>query len=334
MRTLEALFVAALLLPFPLAPPLPARIADCNQNRVADEADIAGGTSGDCNGNGIPDECDLRVRELLFRPGGSLALGGFQTSFELADLNGDGAPDAALPTSPEEGPIPGLVSVLLNDGSGELLLPGLYPAGQNPSSTRAADLDGDGFLDLVVPCKDAQAISALRSRGDGRFYAVAPLRLFRPKLGWDASVAALDLDEDGRADLAMNEPWTGQVLFFLNTSPPPRSLDLDRDGVPDECRRTRFRRGDTDGSGAVELADAVLVLEMLFRAGLEPACREAADADNDGSLALTDAVYLVAYLFLGGPPPAPPGPPPAPCGLDPDPPGGPGDLGCASYGGC
>ncbi|MDY7109093.1 MAG: C1 family peptidase, partial [Planctomycetota bacterium] len=33
--------------------------ADCNENGVPDDCDIADGTSGDCNGNGIPDECDI-----------------------------------------------------------------------------------------------------------------------------------------------------------------------------------------------------------------------------------------------------------------------------------
>jgi len=33
--------------------------ADCNNNRVPDECDIADGTSQDLNGNGIPDECEL-----------------------------------------------------------------------------------------------------------------------------------------------------------------------------------------------------------------------------------------------------------------------------------
>ena len=33
-------------------------LGDCNGNGVADEVDIAGGTSQDCSGNGIPDECE------------------------------------------------------------------------------------------------------------------------------------------------------------------------------------------------------------------------------------------------------------------------------------
>ena len=35
-----------------------AMVGDCNANGIADELDIAAGTSDDCSGNGIPDECE------------------------------------------------------------------------------------------------------------------------------------------------------------------------------------------------------------------------------------------------------------------------------------
>jgi len=34
-------------------------ITDCNCNGVADDHDVASGTSQDCNGNAVPDECDI-----------------------------------------------------------------------------------------------------------------------------------------------------------------------------------------------------------------------------------------------------------------------------------
>ena len=38
---------------------LPGEVVDCNSNGIADDQDIAAGTSNDCNENDIPDECDL-----------------------------------------------------------------------------------------------------------------------------------------------------------------------------------------------------------------------------------------------------------------------------------
>ncbi len=36
---------------------------DCNSNGTADSCDISAGTSSDCNGNGLPDECDLATAQ-------------------------------------------------------------------------------------------------------------------------------------------------------------------------------------------------------------------------------------------------------------------------------
>ena len=92
-----------------------------------------------------------------------------------------------------------------------------------------------------------------------------------------------------------------------------------------------FHRGDTDGSGTLELTDAIRVLGFLFLGDEAPSCLEAADTDDSGALELTDAVLVLTYLFTGGLAPPPPGPPPGPCG--PDPAGSPA-LSCAEYPGC
>ncbi len=77
----------------------------------------------------------------------------------------------------------------------------------------------------------------------------------------------------------------------------------------------RFRRGDADMNGSLEITDAVALLGHLFLGGPEPPCPDAADADDNGSQEITDAVVILGYLFLGGANPASPGP--AFCGRDP-----------------
>jgi hypothetical protein len=81
-----------------------------------------------------------------------------------------------------------------------------------------------------------------------------------------------------------------------------------------DCLRL-FRRGDVDGTGTVQLTDAVYILNHLFLAGRAPSCPDAADADDNGTLELTDAVRILRYLFLASSPPEPPGP--TDCGPDP-----------------
>jgi hypothetical protein len=77
----------------------------------------------------------------------------------------------------------------------------------------------------------------------------------------------------------------------------------------------RFLRGDMSGDGAVDLTDAINVLDHLFLGGATPTCEDAADADDNGSLEITDAVKVLGYLFLGSA--EPPAPGPRVCGVDP-----------------
>lgn len=91
-----------------------------------------------------------------------------------------------------------------------------------------------------------------------------------------------------------------------------------------------FRRGDVNDDAAVNLSDAVSLLDYLFRAGEPPGCLEAANPNDDGQVDLTDAVYLLNHLFLQGPAPVSPGY--ALCGPDPEATGS--ELGCRAYRTC
>jgi hypothetical protein len=93
------------------------------------------------------------------------------------------------------------------------------------------------------------------------------------------------------------------------------------------CEPGVFRRGDTDGSGTLNVTDPIRVLHFLFRGGVPLSCLDAGDVDDSGSLNVTDPIYLLSFLFHGGPPPRSPHPG---CGQDETPEG----LGCESYEGC
>ncbi|HAK94749.1 MAG TPA: hypothetical protein DCM87_07025 [Planctomycetes bacterium] len=67
-----------------------------------------------------------------------------------------------------------------------------------------------------------------------------------------------------------------------------------------------LRRGDANGNNLLTIADAVTLLDHLFRGGAAPYCRALADASGDDKLTIGDAVYLLAYLFNRGPAPEPP----------------------------
>jgi len=69
----------------------------------------------------------------------------------------------------------------------------------------------------------------------------------------------------------------------------------------------QFLRGDGNGDGTVNVADAVFTLSYLFSQGAGP-CPDALDANDDGSVDIGDAIYELGFLFSGGPPPPPPFP--------------------------
>jgi len=86
-------------------------------------------------------------------------------------------------------------------------------------------------------------------------------------------------------------------------------------GPPFVIEVGKFRRADSDGSGTLDLTDAIAVLGRLFLGAAEPACLDAADADDSGVLDLTDAIYSLGWQFTGGA--IPPAPGPTACGPDP-----------------
>jgi hypothetical protein len=63
--------------------------------------------------------------------------------------------------------------------------------------------------------------------------------------------------------------------------------------------------GDASNDGAVDISDAVYLINYIFGGGPEPTPMFAGDANCDTAVDISDAVYLVAFIFSGGP---------APCG--------------------
>ncbi len=91
-----------------------------------------------------------------------------------------------------------------------------------------------------------------------------------------------------------------------------------------------FVRGDCNGDGSNDVADAITHLAALFPFGGGPPiieCRDACDGNDDGVLNIADPVAQLAALFGA---PAIPLPPPAVCGPDPTADG----LSCRQFGVC
>jgi len=64
-----------------------------------------------------------------------------------------------------------------------------------------------------------------------------------------------------------------------------------------------YVNGDADGSGAVDIDDAVYLIAYIFSSGPPPDPPDAGDADCSYDLDIDDVVYLIAYIFSSGPEP-------------------------------
>lgn len=114
------------------------------------------------------------------------------TSIAVADLNGDGAVD--LIVSRED---VSAITVLRNWGAGAFQSASNYLLPGSPSAIVSADLDDDGYVDLIAA--QYGSVVVMRNAGDGTF----ELPSFSDTGYSGGSMAAADLDNDGVLDLAL-----------------------------------------------------------------------------------------------------------------------------------
>ena len=135
----------------------------------------------------------------------SPATGNSPSAMAIGDFNGDGNLDVAVTNSGDN-----TVSILLNQNCSNLpaALCVFAPApvspnvGSGPAAISTADLNADGFLDLVVANSSGNSVSVLLGDGTGAFSAVVPQG--QPDFSTGAAPQAVvlgDFNQDGRLDI-------------------------------------------------------------------------------------------------------------------------------------
>ena len=154
-----------------------------------------------------------------------------------ADVNGDGHVDLILiaTLSSSSG-----IMVLTNNGSGGFALSGSYPTGPNPYAVTAADVNGDGWVDLITCNYGDNTLTVLTNNGAGVFGSDATLNVG----SGPESLTAADVNGDGRMDLISGD-WndgtltvlTNSITFPAPTSTPSVAIKSSSHGLLVSCPR-------------------------------------------------------------------------------------------------
>jgi hypothetical protein len=139
------------------------------------------------------------------------------------DVNGDGKPDL-IETLYDHN-----INIFINNGDGTFQDAVGYITGEYPRAVTAADMNGDGIVDLVVgnvgcvenpggPCTTvAGSVVVMIGNGGGTFQAPVVLRPFQ----YTEWVALGDFNGDGRPDIAVTAAQDDHALdVLLNQSSP------------------------------------------------------------------------------------------------------------------
>jgi len=197
---------------------------------------------GDINHDGKPDVVtnDSSVLVVFAGNGDGTLLPGVardtlvgQSSLALGDVSGDDVLDVVLANQADS-----MLTVLQSDGSGGLISATPYVMGPVSVDASAADLDGDGYTDLILSASTSVRIALGKPGGE-----------FQDPVDYPGSgtVRVQDLNKDGKLDLFVATRTTISVRFGNGDG-------TFRDRVDTQLPvGTSFVLGDLDGDGKADV---------------------------------------------------------------------------------
>ncbi|HEV8701854.1 MAG TPA: VCBS repeat-containing protein [Candidatus Polarisedimenticolia bacterium] len=132
----------------------------------------------------------------------------------MGAYNLDADEDYAITSSPvPSGDPTDIIAIAKSDGLGGVLdIPATFPVGLSPRGVVNADLNGDGFLDLLVANSGSNSISALLGDGGGVFSFPS---IDSPAGQAPTSIAVADFNLDGKLDAATTNTNANNVSLLL-----------------------------------------------------------------------------------------------------------------------
>ncbi len=226
-------------------------------------------------------------------------------AIDAADLDGDGRLDLIVASSGE------LAIFLQTSGGAFPAAPDSILGGGTmgaPAHVLAADLNGDGALDLVAAEETSDRLAVFFQSAPGVYPATADALLGSgATTNGPVHVAAADLDGDGDHDLVCANAAGGDVaIFFRGPGGFPAAPDLQIGGAGNTDTPAQVCARDLDGDGDIDLAvactgedgiaiffqttpgafPAVPDLLLTDASFTQPTTLAAADLDGDGDVDL------------------------------------------------
>ena len=145
-----------------------------------------------------------------FATSGTYNVGGFPQGVTAADVNGDGKVDLITANAYLNG---SSLSVLTNDGNGHFVLAASPNVSGEPFSVAAADVNGDGKVDLICANYGNNTLSVLTNNGSGGFVLASTLNVGSEPY----EVVAADVNGDGKVDIICGN-YGGTTLSVLTNA--------------------------------------------------------------------------------------------------------------------